>query len=53
VKKPWKKFITPENQNLAVPDAIDLLDRVLRYDPAERLTAREAMEHPYFSVLKS
>jgi casein kinase II subunit alpha len=52
-KKPWKKFITPENAHLAgVPEAIDLVDRLLRYDPAERLTAREAMEHNYFSVLK-
>jgi casein kinase II subunit alpha len=51
-KKPWKKFATPENQNLAVPEAIDLLDKLLRYDPAERLTAREAMEHPYFGPLK-
>jgi casein kinase II subunit alpha len=51
-KKPWKKFVTPENQNLAVNDAIDLLDKLLRYDPAERLTAREAMEHPYFAPLK-
>jgi casein kinase II subunit alpha len=52
-KKPWKKFITPENAHLAgFPEAIDLVDRLLRYDPAERLTAREAMEHSYFSILK-
>lgn len=25
---------------------------LLRYDPVERLTAREAMEHSYFSILK-
>lgn len=52
--KPWKKFVTEENKNLAdAPDAIDLVDKLLRYDPAERLTARQAMEHPYFAPLKS
>jgi casein kinase II subunit alpha len=53
VKREWKRFVVPDNQNLAVAEAVDLLDKVLRYDPAERLTARDAMEHPYFSVLKA
>jgi len=48
-RKPWKRFITPENKHLAVPEAIDLLDKLLRYDPQERLTAKEALEHPYFN----
>jgi casein kinase II subunit alpha len=53
-RKPWKKFVTEENKMLAdAPDAIDLVDKLLRYDPAERLTARQAMEHPYFAPLKS
>ena len=29
-------------------EALDLLDKLLRYDHRERLSAREAMEHPYF-----
>lgn len=37
-----------ENQHLVSPEAIDFLDKLLRYDHYERLTAREAMEHPYF-----
>jgi len=48
-RKPWKKFITVENKHLAVGEAIDFLDRLLRYDPYERITAKEAMEHPYFA----
>lgn len=53
-RKPWKRLITDENKHLAdAPDAIDLVDKVLRYDPADRLTARQAMEHPYFAPLKT
>lgn len=37
-----------ENQHLVSAEAIDFLDKLLRYDHAERLTAREAMDHPYF-----
>jgi casein kinase II subunit alpha len=47
-RKPWKKFITNDNKHLASADSIDFLDKLLRYDQQERLTAREAMEHPYF-----
>lgn len=37
-----------ENQHLVSPEALDFLDKLLRYDHYERLTAREAMDHPYF-----
>lgn len=51
--KPWASFVTADNNNLAnIPEALDLVDKLLRYDPQERLTAREAMEHRYFHVLK-
>ncbi|CAL8073101.1 unnamed protein product [Calicophoron daubneyi] len=48
VKKRWERFVHAENQHLVSPEALDFLDKLLRYDHAERLTAREAMEHPYF-----
>jgi len=41
-------FVHSENQHLVSPEALDFLDKLLRYDHAERLTAREAMAHPYF-----
>ncbi|KAL5988183.1 Casein kinase II subunit alpha-4, chloroplastic, partial [Asimina triloba] len=42
-RKPWVKFINADNQHLAVPEAIDFLDKLLRYDHQERPTAKEAM----------
>jgi len=51
-RKPWKKFISTDNKAIAGPEAIDFLDKLLRYDPAERLTAQEAMDHPYFAKLQ-
>jgi len=50
--KPWSRFI-PQDSTLCAPEALDLLDKLLRYDPQERLTAREAMEHRYFHPLKN
>ncbi|KAH9712283.1 Casein kinase II subunit alpha-4 [Citrus sinensis] len=52
-RKPWSKFITVENQHLAVPEAVDFLDKLLRYDHQERPTAKEAMAHPYFFPIRN
>lgn len=41
--QPWS-FIVP---NLD-PHGVDLLAKMLRYDPAQRISARQAMEHLYF-----
>jgi casein kinase II subunit alpha len=51
-RKPWTKFITPENQHLVTPEAIDLLDKLLRYDHQERLSPVEAMQHLYFAPVR-
>ncbi|CAG8513069.1 6636_t:CDS:2, partial [Scutellospora calospora] len=51
-RKQWNKFITSENQKFVSKEAIDFLDRLLRYDHQERLTPQEAMEHPYFEPVK-
>ncbi|EGW01747.1 Casein kinase II subunit alpha' [Cricetulus griseus] len=47
-RKRWENFIHSENRHLVSPEALDLLDKLLRYDHQQRLTAKEAMEHPYF-----
>lgn len=51
-KKPWEKFITNENKHLVSPEALDLLDGLLRYDHQERLTAKEAMMQAYFQPVR-
>lgn len=50
-RKPWSRFVTSENQRYFSNEAIDFLDKLLRYDHQERLTAREAQAHPYFGKL--
>lgn len=37
----------------ADPLALDLLTKLLRFDPMQRISAVEALSHPYFDVLKT
>jgi len=37
----------------ASPQAIDLLERLLQFDPSKRITATEALSHPYFTSTAS
>lgn len=48
-RKPWSYF-TSASTPLAVPELVDLIDNLLRYDHQERLTAKEAMEHKFFKT---
>jgi casein kinase II subunit alpha len=52
-RKPWHKYITKENQHLVSKESLDFLDNLLRYDHAERLTSKEAQEHPYFDQVRA
>lgn len=47
-KRPWIKFVNSENCGLAYNESLDLLDKMLMYDPSKRIVAREALKHPYF-----
>jgi len=51
-RQPWTRFVTAENRHLVSTDAIDYLDKLLRYDHRERLTAKEAEAHPYFNSVR-
>ncbi|XP_063713584.1 casein kinase II subunit alpha-like [Symsagittifera roscoffensis] len=50
-KKKWERFVNSGNQHLVGPESLDLLDKLLRFDHQDRLTAREAMDHPYFQCV--
>lgn len=49
-------FDFPQQKGIGIPqliphasgDAIDLIIKLLKYDASERISAREAMRHPYF-----
>lgn len=51
-KKSWSKFINSENKHLITDEFLDFIDKILRFDHQERLTAREAMEHAYFDPIR-
>lgn len=48
----WTRFVTNDNKQNVSPEVLDLLDRLLRYDQAERLTAGEALSHAYFNSVR-
>jgi len=41
---PWARLFPAAN-----PDALDLLDRLLQFDPTRRITVAEALAHPYLA----
>ena len=51
-KKPFTKFINTNNSHLCGPDCVDLISKMLEFDHSDRITASEAMEHPYFKPIK-
>ena len=46
--RPLLRFVHRDNQSLVSVEALDLLTKLLRYDPVERLLPCEAMNHLYF-----
>ncbi|KAJ8427631.1 hypothetical protein Cgig2_010893 [Carnegiea gigantea] len=46
-RKPWSRFVNADNQHLVSPEAVDFLDKLLRYDHQDRLTVKEAMVYLY------
>ncbi|KAG7382307.1 Cell division control protein 2 [Phytophthora pseudosyringae] len=54
-RRDFPVYPTPESLAHLVPtldaDGVDLLEQMLQYDPAKRITAADAMVHPYFSDL--
>lgn len=48
--KPWSDLVTDETRHLASEEAFDLLNKMLRFDYTERITPKDAMQHPYFQT---
>lgn len=44
-KKPFGSLFPNAN-----PDALDLLDRMLAFDPSSRISVEQALEHPYLQI---
>lgn len=44
-KVPWAVKYPHAN-----PDALDLLDKLMAFDPAKRITCEEALQHPYLAA---
>lgn len=51
-RKPWTKFFNPDAQHLISDEGLDFLNKLLVYDHMHRLTAQEAMNHPYFGPVR-
>ncbi|KAK2949722.1 putative Mitogen-activated protein kinase [Blattamonas nauphoetae] len=46
----WKDWFI--HRNVSIPDdAIDLISKMIVFDPSKRITAAEALAHPYFDSL--
>ena len=48
-RQSFDSLINKENQKYCSLDAIRLLEQLMKFDHKERITAREAMEHEFFS----
>ena len=49
MKLPRLQNLVMQNVDHSAGDFIDLLQGLLRYDPASRLTAQEALKHPFLT----
>lgn len=49
---PFEKFINKDNKEFCTKEALDLLKRMFIYDHEQRITAHEALKHPFFDSIK-
>ena len=47
---PIQKYLTKKNKDLLTKDALDLLNKMLEVDHSLRITAKDALEHPYLKI---
>jgi len=51
-RKPWTAFLAKDCPSPS-PDGLDLLEKLLRYDPTQRFTAQQAMQHRFFDAVRN
>ena len=51
-KIPFNCFINAKNQATVSDEAIDLLEKMLKYDKNERINCKQAMAHTYFDPIR-
>ncbi|GMM32602.1 casein kinase 2 catalytic subunit [Martiniozyma asiatica (nom. inval.)] len=51
-KRPWSRFVNANNEHMIDEQVLQVIDGVLKYDHAERLTASEAMACAYFNEVR-
>lgn len=51
-KKDFAVFVSDKCRDMCTKEAMDLLGRMLLYDHNERITAREALRHPFFDDVR-
>lgn len=51
-RKNWQRFVNTENEYLITEVATSFLESMLKYDHTKRISAKEALEHPYFLPLQ-
>lgn len=49
-KKSFAEMVNPKLHELAVPEALDLVAKLLTFDPVQRISAKEALNHPFFKL---
>jgi len=50
-RRAWQKFVSDVNKHLISAEAIDLVNKMLVYDPVARILPQEAMPHRFFRPL--
>lgn len=51
-KQSWESLITSDDVHPS-PEGIDLISKLLVYDHTVRLTAKQAMQHPFFDSVRN
>ncbi|KAI7137983.1 Casein kinase II subunit [Hortaea werneckii] len=51
-KQSWYAFVDDSNRRFVSDEAIDFLEGMLKYDHTKRLTAWEALHHPYLEAVR-